>query len=59
MLAFLITKTFQDVNAFLGTHVSYWAFAGNCAFAVLFVLFFVPETKGKTLDEIQKELRKR
>lgn len=53
LCSFAITKTFSmliDVFTEAGT---FW-FYGSLAFiAVLFVYFFVPETKGKSLEEIQ------
>jgi len=32
----------------------YWLSAGICLCGAFFVLFFVPETKGRSTDEIQK-----
>ena len=32
---------------------TFWLFAGNNALSVLFVAFFLPETKGKSLEEIE------
>jgi sugar porter (SP) family MFS transporter len=32
----------------------FWVYGGLCAVLVVFVLLFVPETKGKTLEEIEK-----
>jgi sugar porter (SP) family MFS transporter len=32
----------------------FWVYGGLCAVLVLFVALFVPETKGKTLEEIEK-----
>jgi len=54
-LAFITTRFFQDLNDSLGIHNTFWLFAGACGAAVLFIYLFVPETKGKTLDTIQKE----
>lgn len=41
-----------------GIHVPFYLFA-SCSFMTsLYVIFFIPETKGKTLDEIQLMLEK-
>jgi SP family facilitated glucose transporter-like MFS transporter 8 len=41
----------------LGEDVLCWACACECIFAILFVHFLVPETKGKSLLEIQDILK--
>lgn len=56
-LAIIITiKSFQMVRDYLGLHYAFWLLAGWCSIFVIFTVIFLPETKGKTLDEIQKEL---
>ncbi len=35
----------------------FWIYGSMCAVLVIFVLLFVPETKGKTLEEIEKHWR--
>jgi sugar porter (SP) family MFS transporter len=37
----------------------FWVYGGLCAVLVVFVLLFVPETKGKTLEEIEKHWMRR
>jgi hypothetical protein len=32
----------------------FFPYAGMCAFAVLFIAFVVPETKGRTLADIER-----
>jgi len=32
----------------------YWLFSGVSLFGALFVIVFLPETKGKSLEEIEK-----
>jgi len=59
MLAFLITKTFKDISLALGIHGCYWMFAGICGFGAIYTFIFVPETKGKSLDEIQKHFKRK
>lgn len=56
LLAFVVTKTFDDLNNGLGIGGTFWLFAGLTVLGVFFVFFAVPETKGKSLNEIQLEL---
>ena len=37
----------------LGAHGAFWLFACICVASVFFIIFFVPETQGKTLEEIE------
>ncbi|XP_047359964.1 facilitated trehalose transporter Tret1-like [Vespa velutina] len=55
-LAFIVTKTFVNLNDIIHVYGTFWLFSLFCAVGVIFVLFFVPETKGKTLEQIQREL---
>ncbi|KAH0956781.1 hypothetical protein HN011_009731 [Eciton burchellii] len=57
-LVFLVTKTFPAMNKELGADITFWIFAAIMAIATAFTYFLVPETKGKSLQEIQEELRK-
>lgn len=56
ILAFLVTKFYSDLADSFGAHTTFWIFAVISVIGTVFVFFLVPETKGKTLDEIQKEL---
>ncbi|XP_063232280.1 facilitated trehalose transporter Tret1-like [Bacillus rossius redtenbacheri] len=56
LLAFVVTKFFADMVGAFGTHTTFWIFAVLSLFGVVFVWLVVPETKGKTSDEIFKEL---
>ncbi|XP_034484214.1 facilitated trehalose transporter Tret1-2 homolog isoform X1 [Drosophila innubila] len=56
VLAFVITKTFKNLTDGLGSGPTFWLFAGLTVVGVVFVFFIVPETKGKSLNEIQQEL---
>ncbi|XP_049827966.1 facilitated trehalose transporter Tret1-like [Schistocerca gregaria] len=50
-------KLFQVVRSALGTYVCFWFFAGCAATALLFTVFFIPETKGRSLEELNTEMR--
>ncbi|CAL8109444.1 unnamed protein product [Orchesella dallaii] len=53
-LSFVAGKTFKDIKDVIGYMGVYWLSAGICLFGAFFVFFFVPETKGRSTDEIQK-----
>ncbi len=40
----------------IGQGNSFWVFAVLTLLAIIFVYFLVPETKGRSLDQIQQEL---
>ena len=54
--SFLLTYTFPFLNKGFGTWGTFLLYAGICLLGFLFTLFQIPETKGKTLEEIEKEL---
>jgi sugar porter (SP) family MFS transporter len=53
---FLLTFTFPRLNKSFGAAGTFWIYAGICAAGFLFTFIFLPETKGKTLEQIEKEL---
>lgn len=55
-LAFVITKTFTNLKDLLGDGPTFWLFSGLSILGTVFVFFVVPETKGKSLNEIQQML---
>ncbi|EFA10056.1 facilitated trehalose transporter Tret1-2 homolog [Tribolium castaneum] len=56
--SFIVTKFFNDLNNVFGKEGTFWLFSGFCLLAGLFTLFFVPETRGKSFQEIQIILEK-
>uniref|UniRef100_A0A1Y1KR51 Major facilitator superfamily (MFS) profile domain-containing protein n=2 Tax=Photinus pyralis TaxID=7054 RepID=A0A1Y1KR51_PHOPY len=44
---------YQEVKDNYGIHIPFFIFAGCCFLTAIFTIVFVPETKGKTLHEIQ------
>lgn len=55
---FILTYTFPLLNKMMGAAGTFWIYAGICIAGFLFVLAKLPETKGKTLEEIEKQLIK-
>ncbi|XP_018325286.1 facilitated trehalose transporter Tret1 [Agrilus planipennis] len=55
-LAFLVTKFFLELETGIGEDVMFYLFALMSLLGTTFVYFVVPETKGKTIDEVQHEL---
>ncbi|XP_012287765.1 facilitated trehalose transporter Tret1 [Orussus abietinus] len=55
-IAFIITKFFSNVKVAFGSHTAFWIFGVCAALSVVFTIFLLPETKGKTLQQIQNEL---
>merc|ERR1711872_761287 len=56
-LAFLVTKFFSTMVKGLTEAGAFWFFGSFTIVTFFFCMFFVPETKGKTLDEIQQLFR--
>ncbi|RZC38442.1 Sugar tr and/or MFS 1 domain containing protein [Asbolus verrucosus] len=44
---------YQTLKESCGIHVPFFIFAGSCFLTAIFCAFVIPETKGKTLEEIQ------
>ena len=56
--SFLLTYTFPFLNSGLGTGGTFLLYAVICSLGFVFVLRRIPETKGKSLEELEKELVK-
>lgn len=59
LLAFVVTKTFVNLQTAITNAGAFWLFGSFCFLGVLFTLFILPETKGKTPEEIQAYFDKR
>jgi len=53
---FILTYTFPLLNGTLGSSGTFWLYAVICVAGFLFILLKLPETKGKTLEQIEREL---
>ncbi|XP_036185502.1 solute carrier family 2, facilitated glucose transporter member 8 isoform X5 [Myotis myotis] len=52
LMAFLVTKEFSSLMEVLRPYGAFWLASAFCVGGVLFTVFCVPETKGKTLEQI-------
>uniref|UniRef100_A0A1Y1NGZ6 Major facilitator superfamily (MFS) profile domain-containing protein n=1 Tax=Photinus pyralis TaxID=7054 RepID=A0A1Y1NGZ6_PHOPY len=56
IFAGLASKYFQFTMEEYGLYVPFLTFALCCSFGLVMIIFFIPETKNKTLEEIQMEM---
>jgi facilitated trehalose transporter len=54
---FVIVKCYPGMLALFGQAVVFWVFGLVSALGTIFVYFFLPETRGKTLDEIEQSFK--
>ena len=52
---FALTFTFPVLNRALGAAGTFWLYSAICVGGFIFVLRLVPETKNKTLEQIERE----
>nr|CAD7197762.1 unnamed protein product [Timema douglasi] len=55
-LSFIVCKLFVSLVGLMGSSLVFWLFGFFCVVATLFVFCCVPETKGRSLQQIQDEL---
>lgn len=53
---FAVTYTFPILNRILGAAGTFWCYGAICFAGLLFIIFTVPETRGKSLEEIEARL---
>ncbi|MES2995263.1 MAG: sugar porter family MFS transporter [Verrucomicrobiota bacterium] len=56
LACFILTYTFPLLNEKLGAAGTFWLYAAICVAGFLLVKFRLPETKGKSLEQIEREL---
>jgi sugar porter (SP) family MFS transporter len=54
MACYAVSQTFPWMLKNLEGPLTFWFYSGMCLVAIVFVALFVPETKGKTLEEIER-----
>ena len=52
--AWVVTQSFLSIVELIGTAGAFFLFAAFCIVTLVFVRRFLPETKGKTLEEVQE-----
>ncbi len=52
--AFLVAQFFLTLTGGIGDSATFFLFAGMCVLGFIFVWRYVPETRGRTLEEIQQ-----
>jgi SP family sugar porter-like MFS transporter len=53
---FILTYTFPLLNHTLGAAGTFWLYGAICVAGGLFIFLKLPETKGQTLEQIEKDL---
>lgn len=54
--SFILTFTFPILNGWLNAHGTFWVYSGICVLGFVFIRSKLPETKGKSLEEIEIDL---
>ena len=55
---FILQYTFPIIKNAYSIAATFWIYAAVCVLGVIFIKLFIPETKGKTLEEIEASLLK-
>jgi sugar porter (SP) family MFS transporter len=53
---FVLTYTFPLLNKSMGAAGTFWVYSGICLLGFIFIVIKLPETKGKSLEEIENSL---
>lgn len=57
--SFVLTYTFPSLNEAVGAAGAFWLYGAICVAGFLFIRARLPETKGKTLEQLEHELTRR
>lgn len=52
-VGFLVTLFFGSLMSSIGADFTFWGLSACCVLSAIFTLVFLPNTKGKSLKEIQ------
>jgi sugar porter (SP) family MFS transporter len=56
LACFILTYTFPILNKSLGAAGTFWTYAGICIGGCAYISLALPETKGKSLEQIERDL---
>lgn len=56
LASFLLTYTFPFLNRMLNASGTFWLYGVICVLGLIFIYYKLPETKGKSLEEIEHEI---
>ena len=51
---FVVVKTFPNLTVSMGDSGTFWLYGVCCFLTIIFTLIWIPETKGRTLGDIEK-----
>lgn len=51
--ACIVTKSYVHIKEAIGNSFTFWGYGAICLLCVVFVFFCVPETLGRTLEDIE------
>lgn len=54
LCTFAVVRGFPSLQDLIGSDATFWMFMGFTVVSLFFVFFLLPETKGKTLEEIER-----
>ena len=55
---FIVTKTYEDIVSVIGPYGTFWMFGTIVLVGFVFVIVSVPETRGRSLEEIEKKIHR-
>ncbi|XP_025833315.1 facilitated trehalose transporter Tret1-like [Agrilus planipennis] len=58
-LSVIAQMTYEPLNDWLGLYGSFWMYSACCIFGIFFTIFCLPETRGKSFQQIQMEINKK
>ena len=56
LACFILTYTFPLLNKVLGPDGTFWLYGAICVLGFVFIFFKLPETKNKSLEQIERDL---